>query len=255
MNAGLRAYGVTIGLRAGAPLLDALCARATRLGWTRDDSGDTDLNFEVRCAGGQLDLTCNGETLWSTRDRHALADAFENSIKIEMALRAREYLFVHAGVVGWRGGAIVLPGRSRAGKTTLVEALVRVGAEYYSDEFAVIDCRGLVHPYAIPLAIRARGGRPADSVPIESIGGRVGCVPLPVARVVLTHYKRRARWRPQPVSPAMAMLALVGNTVAARQPPDRTLPVLRRSLERATVVRSPRGDARAVARALLTEIL
>jgi hypothetical protein len=36
----------------------------------------------------------------------------------------------------------VLPGRSFAGKTTLVAALVQVGAEYWSDEYPVLDAEG-----------------------------------------------------------------------------------------------------------------
>jgi hypothetical protein len=43
---------------------------------------------------------------------------------------------------------MVLPGKSFAGKTTLVAALVRAGAEYWSDEYAVLDANGDVHPYA-----------------------------------------------------------------------------------------------------------
>ena len=53
----------------------------------------------------------------------------------------------HAGVVGWRGRAIVIPGRSHAGKSTLVAELVRRGAVYYCDEFAVLHETGRVHPY------------------------------------------------------------------------------------------------------------
>jgi uridine kinase len=41
---------------------------------------------------------------------------------------------------------IAIPGRSFSGKTSLVTALVRAGAVYYSDEFAVIDRDGLVRP-------------------------------------------------------------------------------------------------------------
>ena len=64
-----------------------------------------------------------------------------------MAAETRERVFVHAGVVGWKGHAIVIPGRSRSGKTTLVAELVKAGAEYYSDEFAVLDAEGRVHPF------------------------------------------------------------------------------------------------------------
>jgi hypothetical protein len=65
-----------------------------------------------------------------------------------IALHAPEHVFVQAGVVGVGERAMVLPGKSFAGKTTLVAALVRAGAEYWSDEYAVLDANGDVHPYA-----------------------------------------------------------------------------------------------------------
>jgi hypothetical protein len=63
-----------------------------------------------------------------------------------VAENARRWIFVHAGVVAWRGQAIVIPGATQSGKTSLVAALVRAGAEYFSDEYAVFDARGRVHP-------------------------------------------------------------------------------------------------------------
>src|SRR5919198_2175039 len=80
-------------------------------------------------------------------------EALESDLRLSVAAAARRRVFVHAGVVGWRGRAIVLPGRSCSGKTTLVAELLRAGATYLSDEFAVIDGRGRVHPFAKPLSI------------------------------------------------------------------------------------------------------
>ena len=59
-----------------------------------------------------------------------LAQAFavlESEIRQSVAAAARGRTFVHAGVVGWRGRAILVPGRSRSGKTTLVAELVEGG--------------------------------------------------------------------------------------------------------------------------------
>ena len=79
-----------------------------------------------------------------------------------VAQRSRQMLFVHAGVVGWRGLAIVIPGRSHTGKSTLVAELVRRGAVYYSDEFAVLDDTGRVHPYRRPPVLRDETRQPQD---------------------------------------------------------------------------------------------
>jgi hypothetical protein len=56
----------------------------------------------------------------------------------------------------WRGvgRAVILPGRSMSGKTSLVAALVKAGATYFSDEYAVLDKLGMVHPYIKTLSLR-----------------------------------------------------------------------------------------------------
>ena len=75
---------------------------------------------------------------------------------------------MHAGVVGWNGRALLLPGRTLSGKTTLVAELLRAGATYYSDELAVLDARGRVHPFPKPLAIREKGDASGERPPRRS---------------------------------------------------------------------------------------
>src|SRR6266480_317696 len=104
-------------------------------------------------------------------------DAFESHVQLTVAEHAPRRVFVHAGVVGWNGRAIVIPGLSHSGKTTLVHQLVRAGATYYSDEYAVLDERGRVHPYARPLGMRsAESSNPKRVLP-EEIGAEVGSKP------------------------------------------------------------------------------
>ncbi|WP_157871812.1 hypothetical protein [Gloeothece verrucosa] len=107
----------------------------------------------------------------------------------------QDKLFVHAGVVGWRGRAIVIPGRSFSGKTTLAAALVKAGAIYYSDEYAVIDRDGLVHPYPRPLCIREGVGEQIKrrKCSVEELGGQAGTDPIPVGLVVHTKYQLNAQ--------------------------------------------------------------
>lgn len=50
--------------------------------------------------------------------------------------------FVHSGVVEFDRRAIVFPGKSRYGKSTMVAALVEAGCRYLSDEYAVISPEG-----------------------------------------------------------------------------------------------------------------
>ena len=124
-------------------------------------------------------------------------------------LYAKERLFVHAGVVGWQGHAILIPGRSLSGKTTLVKTLVEAGAMYYSDEFALLDREGYTHPYPLPLSICTADGA-VTKTPVTMLGGQVGREPLPVKLIVMTEYIHDAPWRPRTLSPSQAMLMLDG---------------------------------------------
>ena len=83
---------------------------------------------------------------------------FVSRIRLTIAEFAVRRVFIHGGPVGWKGKAIVLPARSFEGKTTLVAELVKLGASYLSDEYAVVDETGFVHPFAKPLSIRASEG-------------------------------------------------------------------------------------------------
>ncbi len=196
-------------------------------------------------------LYADAVQLVRTKDTDQVLEALERDLQLHVAERARRRVFVHAGVVGWRGRAIVIPGRTMSGKTTLVRALVKAGATYYSDEFAVLDERGRVHPYPRPMLVRENGGgRPKKILP-EALGGTTGVRPLPVGLVVATSYREGARWRPRPLSPGRAVMELLAHTVSARHDPERALATLRSATAEATVIKGARGEAGEVAEALL----
>lgn len=168
-----------------------------------------------------------------------------SELHLAVAVHASGVLFVHAGAVAWRGVGIVLPGRSMAGKSTLVRALVEAGAEYYSDEYAVLDPRGSLHPYPKPLSIRRRDGS-NDRISPETLGS-VGTSPVPVGVVVSTRYESDAVWAPEPLHGAAAVLPLVDNTVVARLEPERMLEATAAVAAMATVVSGSRPEAGAAA--------
>ena len=167
---------------------------------------------------------------------------------------APDHLFVHAGVVGWGGRAIIMPGASFAGKTTLVRAWLERGATYYSDEFAVLDRAGRVHPFARPLAIRDGSASVTRSVPVAALGAKTGTPPLPVGLVLLTSYQAGALWRPRRLTPAPTLLALMRHTVAARGNPAHSMPILKQAVSGGMAVAGLRGEARPVVSAVLRHI-
>jgi hypothetical protein len=181
------------------------------------------------------------------------AELIAGDLQRTLAQRADGFVFVHAGAVGWQGRALVLPGRSRSGKSELVAALVRAGAEYLSDEFAVFGRDGLVHPYARAIALRRSDGTSAR-MSAESLGGRVVTRSVPPALIAFLRFSAGSRWRPRPVSPGHVVLGLLRHAVAAR----RRLPLARSVLvpiaSSVTAIRAMRGEADEVAGRLLREL-
>jgi hypothetical protein len=187
-----------------------------------------------------------------TLDLDMAFDTLEADLRQAAATHARRHVFVHAGVVGWRGQAILLPGRSGSGKSTLVRELVRAGAVYYSDEFAVIDSAGRVHPFAKPLALRE--GKRTRKCSVEELGGVKGKRSLVASAVIFTEHRAGARWRPVRQTAARGLLALLGHAVPVRRRPHSTLAALEKLVSRTVIVKSTRGEAEPMARAILESV-
>lgn len=258
------AYGLSVGVRVSdRSVLDRVKALLPP-GW-KPAAKPTVRRLYSLIAGGptrrvgvrRFNILYSGATRLSrTHDLEATLRHLELDLELYIADRARRRTFVHAGVVGWNGRAIVIPGRSGSGKSSLVKALVRAGATYYSDEFAVLDERGRVHPYPLPLTIRrGQDGAPPVKCRVEEIGGVAGSRPLPVGLVVVTRYVSGARFRPRPVSAGRAVLELLANTLPARRRPEQVLDTLTRVVSQAPVLRGTRGEAEEMALRILKKDL
>jgi hypothetical protein len=174
----------------------------------------------------------------------------EGELHYHVAANAPDRISVHAGAVVHRDRAIVLPGPSLAGKTTLVAALVRAGAVYFSDEYAFLDAEGLVHPYPRPLSVRVDGEQDVKW-PVERVGGVKGTRPVPLGVLALTSYRPGAQWKPQRRSQGRGVTALFSNAPSATDRPAQVLAVTHRAVAPALVFESERGEADTVAAALL----
>ena len=179
----------------------------------------------------------------------------DGQIRTRVAAHAPAHTFVHAGAIAHEGRTLVMPGNSFAGKTTLTAALVRLGAIYYSDEFAVLDRNGLLHPYAKPLSLRREDQWQVDQ-DVESLGGVAGYEPLPLNLVALTYYEPGAQWDPRRLSLGESALALMAHTVAAQTRPDESMKTLSAALDdgRVVALEGRRGEAEETAERLLTAL-
>jgi hypothetical protein len=190
-------------------------------------------------------------------DAEALDDALillGGRMMIHVAEHAPEYVFLHAGVVAWEHRALLLPGASYAGKSTLVAELVRAGATYYSDEFALLDSQGRVHPFTRDIRMRRPGAPDQVPLPLRQLDGRAATGPLPVSMVVFAEFAEHARWAPEAMTPGRAVLELLLHSTPVQRTPGRTLATLSAMMRHARAWRSQRGEAAVAARSLLAAL-
>jgi hypothetical protein len=100
---------------------------------------------------------------------------------------------------------------THAGKSSLVAELLRHGATYFSDEYALIDAEGRVHPYPRPLLLR--NGRP-EQFPVlpGECGSSAGDSPAPRGWIFSLEYKTASTWNVSAVSQGEALMILLRNT-------------------------------------------
>src|SRR6185503_1990832 len=215
------AYGVRVGVRVNnKALLKELVARFPP-GAKPSNARTTNHLYSMtgfrNGSGGRLTRFNLG--YWNlmrfarTRSFDDLLEQFESHLQLTVAEYAPRRVFVHAGVVAWNGKAILIPGSSFSGKSTLVAELLRAGATYYSDEYAVIDANGRVHPYARDLRMRSSNAVRMKRMRAKEFGAGTGSKPLPIALVISTTFKESARGRPRELTRGKAVLELLANTV------------------------------------------
>lgn len=216
------------------------------------------LTVELRGAGAcpcgehhprRLVVVDGAETVGGGSDDTLVARA-RAGVKLAVAERAPRHVFVHAGAVVVGGRAIVIPGHSFSGKTTLVRALVERGAGYLSDDYAVVDEAGHVHPFAQRLGMRAPGSPEQREVDPAEIGW-VAAAPVPLGLVVVTRYVAGTHLTPEPLTRAGAVADLMSHAVAGRSAPARVLAYLATAAAGASAYRGVRGEAAPAAEAIL----
>lgn len=165
-------------------------------------------------------------------------NALRQRLHLCVAEHVVDHVFVHAGVVSWYGRAIVCPGVSYAGKSTLIWSLIQAGAMYYSDEYAVFDRTGKVYPFPLPLGRRQPAGR-RRTIIIRNAGVK----PIGKHLLLFSRYRKSGHWAPASLTPAEAVLRLMKNAPAMRRNPRVVLQTLKEIALRCKAFASPRGEA------------
>jgi len=246
---GIRAFGVnfrvaTTCLETHATLDRYIFPSLPRMNDPKMECGTEfpDVFVSVARVAGQLELLVDGVAVESGRDVIDLVPALVRVLDDAVIQRLNGLRAVHAGVVLWGGRALLLPGVTHAGKSSLVAELLRRGATYFSDEYALIDSDGRVHPYARTLLLR--NGLP-DQVPVlaRECDASTGDAPAPVGLVLFLEYQPGGAWSIAKIPQSEALLALLRNTPHALSESPDLVQVFQRAVAGAACYAGNRGDA------------
>lgn len=218
-----------------------------------DADGPVDFHYRLIQTGSEILLSLNGSPEECPQEPDEALRVLGNRIHLTIAEYAEPEVFVHAGAVLVDGRAIVLPGRSYAGKSTLTLALIERGATLLSDDFAVLDANGDVRAYPVPVSQRLENGR--RRLQPEQLGWKPGQPPVPIAIVALCiYFERLQELDLKSLQPPQAVLAMLEHTVAARRAPARCMSTLAKAVSGARCWRGLRREAGPVADWLLERL-
>ena len=253
---GIEAYGVRIGIETEKfftkSQIKASLKNVLPNGYAEIEYETAVHYFSLKKIGKAYFIYKNNEIYFETEKKLFIINALDSQIRITVAEFAVGKVFVHAGVVAWKNLGIMIPASSFHGKSTLVAELVKKGAEYYSDEYAVLDEDGFVHPFPKMLSMRGIiDDYTQKDIPVEDFGGVPGTKPVPVALVLITEYQQNALWRPQTLSMGNGVMEILAHTISIRRQPEFSLNVLNKIARRAIISKTRRGEARQTADLLL----
>jgi len=259
-----QAFGVKIGIEAEKiqylEKLYRLLEKTFPSGFENIEEQEIEFRFVIKSSrtekSERFELFRNNEKLIEDAGGDFFFQMVESEVRVTVAEFAVSRVFLHAGVVAWKNQAIVIPAKSYSGKSTLVAELVKKGAVYYSDEYAVLDAAGNVQPFPKWLSLRGIIDPYTQlECSVESIGGIAGTKTIPVGMVLIARYKKEKkipkRWNPRRLSSGQAMMEILPHALPIRREPKFVLEVLSKLTSRAIIVKTLRGEAKDFANTLL----
>jgi hypothetical protein len=182
-----------------------------------------------------------------------LLHALQIDLTWSIASRSSGFTFIHAGAVTYRDQGIVLPGVSGAGKSTLVSHLLARGCAYYSDEYAVMDHAGVLHPF--PCLIKLKD-QPLNHQRVhpDELGGRLDHGKVHVVLVGFPRHARGVGLYVEELSRSSGALRLLEHMPRARLRPKEALTCAAATTDKAACLSLQYEDGARAADHLITRL-
>jgi len=249
---GINAFDCTIGIECGTSEIRDTLDRYLLPPLPRSPSipSDPDIRLSVECIDSDFRVSLDGKTVASADNLHNAARAAIKALDDALVQRIKGLRAVHAGAVLIDGRAVLLPGSTHAGKSSLVAELLQRGARHFSDEYALIDDRGLVHSYPRPLLLR-KGSIVQSIVLPEELNSGFATAPAPVGWILAIDYVPEAAWDIREISHAEAVMLLLRNTPHEMAQSPEMIDFFLRVAASAACCEGTRGDAAEAATRIL----
>lgn len=233
MSGTLACYGIGISLEGFSP------QQIQELGREGFETGSqphpqASLTFRLQTDGRYFNFSVGETPIVSNQTWPLIKQVLLSYLQLAVRGMVPELVFVQADAVAWGDGAILLPGRSFAGKTTLGRALVERGCRPWAERHCALDLAGCVYPFP-------RSEQPAEGLPVRGI-------------FELTYVPGHS-WSVAPLTPGQASLSLAALLASRGESPGAFLPRLAETCARAAVrLQGKRGEAGPAADSLLAEL-
>lgn len=200
-----------------------------------------DIAVWVQRAPGGFEVLLNDVRVCWAGTTHDAALGAVKALDDALVRRLRTLRAVHAGAVVLQGRALLIPGSSHAGKSSLVAELLRRGAAHLSDEYALVDGEGRVHSYPRPLLLR--NGGPKQSLVLPSdLDARFEMEPMEMGWIVAVDYDPEGQWKIERISQGEAVMFLLRNTPHEMEQSPEMIELFTRCAGGAKCYAGTRGD-------------
>ncbi|MGA1440375.1 MAG: hypothetical protein ACO4CU_11165 [Ilumatobacteraceae bacterium] len=200
----------------------------------------------------RIDIDGSGAVRVDGADGGGGWDRVESAIGLFAAEHLTARVAVHAAVLVTDHGAIVLPGATHTGKSTLARAARQRGLLVLGDEYALVDtASGAVQGWPRPL--RTRRPSHVERTPLDEAEQVSAFTDHSVALVAVLTYSP-ASPSIRPVSRVDMVIEVLRNTVCARVRPEASVSAAMAMTSNALLVVGTRGESDATIDVLLEQL-